>query len=231
MRPFRSLILVCLICHSCVVGEIRNVGKRDDIKGCTLSPKSSISNARIYRSSIDRFVDKLFHETDTNEDGMVSFDEAYVGCLLLYVRLNRRAPIPPPSREKFRRIFLQAAGKNRSNELNLLDKGEYGNILKRIVARAILRLTSHKIVTLLGAPLLAELIVRSLSSRKEGFEGALRFILPSKFHDAIIPNVTSTAFQRGFWMIILVLTLGNVCLASVTFLLDLSLPKTQSVQC
>ncbi len=178
---------------------------------------------------MDNFVDKLFEETDTNEDGMVSFEEAYVGCLLLYVRLNRRAPIPPPSREKFRRIFLKATGRcHESNGMNLLDKEEYGEILKRIVARAMLRLTSHKVVTLIGAPLLAEMMVRSLAAHKEGFEQIMRFLVPDNLHESLMPTLTSKAFHRGFWMVILVVTLGNTCLAAVTFLLDLGLPKTMS---
>jgi len=180
---------------------------------------------------MDNFVDKLFEETDTNEDGMVSFEEAYVGCLLLYVRLNRRAPIPPPSREKFRRIFLKATGRcHKLNELNLLllDKEEYGEILKRIVGRAMLRLTSHKVVTLIGAPLLAEMMVRSLAAHQEGFEQLMRFVVPDNWHENIMPILTSKAFHRGFWMVVLVVTLGNTCLAAVTFLLDLGLPKTMS---
>jgi hypothetical protein len=217
MGLFKSLTLFYLICCSCAIGGIGKVLGNTDVNKRSLPLSNySISNARIFRSSVDRFVDKLFDETDTNEDGMVSFDEAYVGCLLLYVRLNRRAPIPPPSREKFLRLFLQATDRNKSNELNLL-------------GRAVLRLTSHKIVTLIGAPLLTEMIVRSMASRKDDIEATVRFIVPSNFHDAVIPTVTSKSFQRGFFMIILVMTLGNSCLAAVTLLLDMSLPKTQSV--
>jgi hypothetical protein len=161
---------------------------------------------------------------------MISFDEAYVGCLLLYIRLNRRAPIPPPSREKFRRIFIQAINRDTSKEANpLLDKEEYGNILKKIVERAIWRLSSHKIATVMGAPLLTEIIVRTVAARKEKVEATLRFIVPCKFHDAIIPTVISTVFLRAFCMIILVMTLGNICLAGVTFALDRSLPDCESV--
>jgi len=90
-------------------------------------------------------------------------------------------------------------------------------------------LASHKIVTLIGAPLLAEMIVRSMTSRKDGFEAIMRYILPINFHDVIIPTVTSKTFQRGFWMVILVTTLGNICLAAVTLLLDMSLPKNYSM--
>ena len=159
---------------------------------------------------------------DTDSDGKVSFEEAYVGCLLLYVQLNRSAPIPPPKREIFRRIFSQATGKNKCDALNM---EEYGKILKKIVGRAVLRLSSHKIVTLVGAPLLAEMILRSTVSRKEGYEALLRCIIPSRFQDATISTLMSTGFIRGFWMVVLVTTLGDICLNAVTFLLNLSLPK------
>lgn len=229
MNILASIFLFYFICCSYVVGEVINVRNKFVNKEITPLSKPFMLNARIYRSSIDRFVDNLFHETDTNEDGMVSFNEAYVGCLLLYVQLNRRAPIPPPNREKFLRIFLQAADKNRSNELNLLDKEEYRHVLRKTVGRAILRLTSHKLVTLIGAPLLTEIIVRSIAKNMDGFEAIMRYTLPAKFHDAVIPTVTSTSFLRGFWMLVLVTTLGNACLAAVTMLLDLTLPKTQAV--
>mmetsp|Transcript_4954 Transcript_4954/g.12732 ORF Transcript_4954/g.12732 Transcript_4954/m.12732 type:complete len:244 (-) Transcript_4954:1998-2729(-) len=196
-----------------------------------LSPisKSSFSNGRVYRSSINHFIEKLFDDTDTNEDGMVSFDEAYVGCLLLYVQLNRSAPIPPPSRGKFLRIFLQSAEKSKSNKRNLLDKDEYRDILKRIVRRAVLRLTSHKIATLVGAPLLTEMVVRSLASTKAGFQSILRSIVPYRFHDTVIPTLVSRSFHRSFFMVVFVSTLGNIFLSVVTFLLDMTLPKPKSV--
>eukprot|EP00536_Pseudo-nitzschia_multiseries_P009115 jgi/Psemu1/306305/fgenesh1_kg.248_\ len=219
MGPLLPLLLICFLC--CIRVSTVDARKHDSQS----PPRASLSNTRLYRSSIDRFVDKLFQETDTNNDGMVSFEEAYIGVLLLYVQLNRSAPIPPPNREKFRRIFLKAAARDKTTNPNALDMEEYGDVLKTIVARAVLRLTSHKIVTLAGAPLLAEMIARSLAARKDGFEALLRSVIPSQFHDATIPTITSRAFHRGLWMVILITTLGNVCLGIVTFLLDMSLPK------
>ncbi len=224
MGLFAYLLLIYVIscCPFLVEGIVKNVSN----EVCSPAPKSSVSRARIFKSSMENFVDKLFYETDTNEDGMISLEEAYVGCLLLYVRLNRRAPIPPPSREKFRRIFLKNV---EAKEVAALNKEEYGDVLKRITARALLRLTSYRVVTFLGAPLLTEMIVRSLACRKESFEKMLRYILPINLHDTLIPTLTSKAFHRGFWLVVMVVTLGNICLAAVTFLLDLGLPKAQSM--
>jgi len=223
MAPLLTIIFLCFLC--CVRVSIVDARKG----GSPLPPRASLSTARMYRSSIDRFVDKLFQETDSNNDGMVSFEEAYVAVLILYVQLNRSAPIPPPDRAKFRRIFTQAAGRNKSAKPNMLGMEEYGEILKTIVARAALRLTSHKAATVVGAPLLTEFIVRSLASRKEGLEAILRSVVPSQFHDTTIPTLTSRTFHRGLWMVILVLTLGNICVRTATFLLDRSLPNTQMI--
>mmetsp|Transcript_7662 Transcript_7662/g.15144 ORF Transcript_7662/g.15144 Transcript_7662/m.15144 type:complete len:239 (+) Transcript_7662:131-847(+) len=218
MMSRRSLLSIITFCFIYCLSTVDAVSAT----GSSLPPPSSTSDARIYRSSIDRYVDKWFQGTDTNNDGEVSFEEAYVGCLFLYIQLNRSAPIPPPNRETFRRIFSQAAGNKKRDALNM---DEYEKMLKKIVGRAVLRLSSHKIVTLVGAPVLAEMILRSIISRKEGYETLLRFIIPSRFQDATISTLTSTGFIRGFWMVILVTTLGDICLNAVTFLLDLSLPK------
>lgn len=197
---------------------------------------SSFSRPRFYKSSIERFIDKSFHERDINGDGMISFEEAYVGCLLLYVRLNQQAPIPPPSREKFLRIFVKAANKHSNNgnkgstSSTLLDKDEYRFIMRTIVERAFFRLTSYKVVTLAGAPLLAEMIVRSLAHRKGSLESFLRSVIPVDYHETWIPTLTSKAFHRGLWMVILVTTLGNVVLGGVTRLLDMSLPSTNMIR-
>mmetsp|Transcript_27223 Transcript_27223/g.60143 ORF Transcript_27223/g.60143 Transcript_27223/m.60143 type:complete len:250 (-) Transcript_27223:1503-2252(-) len=230
MIVFKSIVpfLFCWLGCSCTVGGIGDAGNINSIEGSSASPISSISTAKIFRSSIDRFVDKLYDETDTDGDGMISFDEAYVRCLLLYIRLNQSAPIPPPSREKFRRIIYEATG-NKSKKLIALRKEEFGNVLNKVVGRAILRLISRKVVTVIGAPLLAEAIVMTLAARKDGFEALMRSIVPTRFHGDTIPILTSKAFHRGLWMVILVMTLGDVCLAVVTFLLDLSLPKAGSI--
>mmetsp|Transcript_22560 Transcript_22560/g.22838 ORF Transcript_22560/g.22838 Transcript_22560/m.22838 type:complete len:146 (-) Transcript_22560:2488-2925(-) len=140
MGLFRFCFLVYFIC--CL---IRRVGGTQRIAHFPISKRPC-------RSRIDKFVDKLFLETDANKDGSISFDEAYVGCLLLYVHLNRQAPIPPPSREKAFVLFLQA-DKDKSNVLN---REQYGMILRKIVRRAFLRLSTHKVVTWVGAPLLTE---------------------------------------------------------------------------
>jgi hypothetical protein len=228
----RLLYFLCLMCCSfatrhdgSITRRVTNAPTSTESKGQqrhrhTLSP----SSVRMNKSGINKSVDHLFDETDSDNNGSISFEEAYVGFLLLYIQLNRQAPIPPPSRDKALLLFLQADIDNS----NVLNREQYGLLLQKMVRRAFFRLSSHKLVTWVGAPLLAEVIVRSLASKKEGFERVIRFVVPIKFHDAVIPVVTSKAFHRTLWMLILVVTLGNICLGCVNFLLDLSLPNPSS---
>lgn len=215
MRKYISLL--CFICCPPVLCRNGNSAVHSFTSVTSKEKNSS-------RSSVDKIVDNLFCSTDINNDGRISFDEAYSGCLLLYIQLNRQAPLNPPSREKIALLYLQAD----NDKSNLLDREQYGILLKKLVRRALLRLTTHKIVTWVGAPLLTEVIVRSLASQQEGLEGMLRFVVPSIYHDSVIPVLTSRSFHRSLWMVILVVTLGNICLGFVNFLLDLTLPDPRS---
>jgi hypothetical protein len=175
----------------------------------------------ITKSRIDRFVDKMFDNTDADHDGTISFQEAYEGVLKFYIKLNQQAPIPPPSREKVLLLYKHA-DKTHNNKL---DREEYGKLLRSTVRRAFTRLAVHKTVTLVGAPLLAELIVRKLASKKAWLETVASHIIPLRFQDKVIPVITSKGFHRALWITILVSTLGNFCLNVVTFFMDLSLTE------
>jgi Ca2+-binding EF-hand superfamily protein len=171
------------------------------------------------KSHIDRFVDRMFRKMDIDHDGTISFQEAYEGILKFYIKLNQQAPIPPPSREKVQMLYRQA-DKTNNDELN---REEFRRLLKRAVRRAVVRLAAHKVVTIVGAPAVAEWIVRNLAFRIDTLERATRYVVPLRFHDKVIPVITSRSFHRTLWIAILVATLGNLCLKTVNFLLDLSL--------
>ncbi|KAG7367199.1 EF hand domain containing protein [Nitzschia inconspicua] len=194
-----------------------------DLAKAASSMTTAIANS-ITKSRIDRFVDKLFDKTDADHDGTISFPEAYEGVLKFYIKLNQRAPIPPPSRENVLMLYKQV-DKTHSNKLN---RDEYGKLLRRTVRRAFTRLAAHKTVTIVGAPLLAELITRKLTSRKEWLQQIATWIIPLQFQDKVIPIITSKGFHQALWTTILVATLGNFCLDVVNFLLDLSLSEPSS---
>ena len=142
------------------------------------------------------------------------------GVLKFYIQLNRQALIPPPSRDKVLRFFLQADITNDDK----LNREEYSKLLRTLFRRAFVRLTVHKAATLLGAPLLAEMIARLMVSNIEAVQQFAQYILPHRFHDKVIPILTSKSFHRSLWLVILVSTLGNLCVNFANFVLDLSLP-------
>jgi len=56
----------------------------------------------------DKHLDRVFEEADENNDGWNSFEEVYVRVLLFYIRLNQKAPIPPPSKQRVKTLYQQA---------------------------------------------------------------------------------------------------------------------------
>ena len=170
-------------------------------------------------SNFDRFVNKLFDDADTNQDGSVSFSEAYEMILKLYVRLNRRAPIPPPTRKKVLILYLDAdLSKN-----NRLDREEFRGLAKTAARRALSRLVAHKVVKWFCAPLLAEYLVRTLAS-KQWPENLAKAIIPNGLHEKVLPVVTSKSFCRTVLIVAFVVSLGNLVLGIVNWILDMSLP-------
>jgi hypothetical protein len=106
-----------------------------------------------------------------------------------------------------------------------LNRGEFGSLAKRVSRRAVLRVGANKMVTIVGAPALAEAFVRVMSRYRVTIEAMFRFLIPNRFHDYVLPTpLLSPAFHRSIWTIIFVATLGNICLGFVNFILDLSLP-------
>ena len=85
--------------------------------------------------------------------------------------------------------------------------------------RAMLRLLANRILTLIGAPLLAEGIVRALSD-KEWVINIAKFIIPNKYHDYLLPTITSKAFCRTILIILLVESLGDIILRIVDWAFD-----------
>ena len=70
-----------------------------------------------------------------------------------------------------------------------------------------------------------ELIIRDLARRREGLEGLVRMTVPGWYRDAVVPVVSSQAFQRTLFTTVLVSTLGNICLVVANFILRMTLTK------
>jgi hypothetical protein len=183
-------------------------------KAIVIAPTKTPSFSRSSNGPrFDRFAQKIFDNADTNKDGSVSFSEVYELILQLYVNINRQAPIPPPSRGKVLQLYLDA---DKSHD-NRLSREEFGGIARAVGRRALSRLIAHKLVTLIGAPLLAEYLVRTFAA-KEWVQRMAEAIVPNRFNERILPVITSKAFGRTVLNVLLVATLGNIVLSTVNMI-------------
>lgn len=169
-------------------------------------------------SRFDRIFDKVFNDADLNKDGTVNFNEVYELVLQVYIKLNRSAPIPPPSRE----IVMKIYRKSDKNSDNRLTREEFKSLANTFTGRVLTRLTGYKLVTLVGAPLLAEYMIRNLTGN-EWLESLPAMIIPTQYEEKVLPVVTSKAFWRTVLMVLFVATLGNIVLSIVDLILEITL--------
>lgn len=184
------------------------------------------------KSRFSQYVDELFEHADTNKDGHVYFAEVYELVLKLYIYINRQAPIPPPSKEEVIILYLEAD----KTQNNRLTKEEFSDLAHAVGMffikfieksikcttkgqRAMSRLLANRVLTLIGAPLLAEAIVRALSN-KDWMLNMAKFIIPNKYRDYLLPTITSKAFCRTILIIFLVESLGDIILHIVDWAFD-----------
>jgi len=180
--------------------------------------KKKASRRHIDLVASQRLVDKIFDNADTNHDGTVNFSEVYELVLKFYIQINRQAPINPPSRKRVFQLFLNA-DTSRNRRLN---REEFKGLANLLAKGAVVRVIAHKLVTLVGAPLLAESIIHTLTGTSILPE-VVNFIVPNRYKAKILPIITSYAFCRTVLVIILVCTLGNVVLNCVNLILHFRL--------
>lgn len=94
---------------------------------------------------------KLFKEADLNQDGTLSLTEVYELVLKFYIVVNRKAPIPPPTRQRVLTLLRKADKDNSGN----LDQKEFERLLSTLYARASSRVLTHKLMSNVCAPFLA----------------------------------------------------------------------------
>jgi hypothetical protein len=175
------------------------------------------------QSRLERFLQKLYDESDINHDGSISFDESYELMLKLYIKINRQAPIPPPTRATAFKLYRRA-DKDRNNSLS---RDEFTLLANNLFERALSRLVAHKTVTLIGAPVLAEFLMRKLSGQ-EWLPQLAEMIVPMRFHENVLPTLTSATFGRMVLLVLLVSALGNVVLGMVNWMWGMSLPSEET---
>jgi hypothetical protein len=167
-------------------------------------------------------VNKIFDDADSNKDGTISFAECYELVLKLYININRQAPIPPPSRRIVHQLFI----KEDISRDQRLQREEFGKLARCLGSRAATRLAAHKVVTLIGAPLLAAYVVRQLTG-KEWLPEFAAWVVPDSLEEKVLPVITSKNFCRTVLIVILVSTLGNFIFKNINWILDKSLPKDE----
>lgn len=170
------------------------------------------------RQSMDQFHQQLFEDADINGDGFVSIPEAYEFVLQMYISLNRHAPVMPPSRDKVAELFLDFDSNRQDRGLN---QSEFIQLVQHFSQRAVSTVAASRWVTVVGAPLLTEGVLRvmMLLHEKSSTMATMKMI------QTILPQfVTSITFLRSILLVFFATTLADIVLATVNWILDLTTP-------
>lgn len=203
---------------------------------------------------LDRYFTKLFESSDINHDMTLSLDECYMLVLQLYIQINQNAPIPPPSRAQVWKLVQLAQDDNsgattttgkgkfrmrtrtRNADRVSVDRQEFDWLARTLLGRALSRVIAHKLVTLLGAPILAEVLLRRVFCSQvpssdpnlvaaDWWISFANGILPESFHDRWLHVLLSPAFIRTLLVVVMVAFLANLVLNVVNRILDDLLPQ------
>ena len=101
--------------------------------------------------NIQSYIDKLFDSVDEDHDGGISIGELYERVLLLYVKINQQASVPPPTKATVMALFRNAD----TDRSQRLDRDQFRKIMKVIYSRAATRMILAKVSKVVLAPLLA----------------------------------------------------------------------------
>ena len=217
-----KLIMFLLIFQTISARKLFGLNRRGQKTRPPLNGNADLSVAASRRGigfvSSQRIADNIFDGADTNHDGSVDFSEVYELVLKFYITINQQAPIPPPSKKRVLQLFLNADNSHN----NRLNREEFKGLVNILASRAVARLTAHKLVTLVGAPLMAEYVLRTFTGVSI-LPRVAKFAVPDRYEAKILPIITSHAFCRTVLVIILVSTLGNFVMTTVNYLLDVRL--------
>ena len=148
-------------------------------------------------SLISKLTDLFFDKLDEDKDGALSFEEFYEIMLLISVKVNRQAPVPPPTKA-IARVLFEKADADTSGKLT---KDEIKTVAVLAMPRTAIRLGSHKIISFLGAPMLAMKTVESLKGNEWVLDLGKKWV-PEKFHDMVL--------TEDFWKLALTVSFVSV---------------------
>jgi hypothetical protein len=169
---------------------------------------------------LDRFSQQLFDDADTNGDGWITVSEAYEFLLQMYIIMNRHAPLSPPTRAKVEQLFYEYDNNRLDRGLN---RDEFTQLMQHFTQRAISRMMAHRWVTLVGAPLCTEGVLRFLKPMLIRSD-PIRVFLQSTLPKRLLPILASTTFLRSILLIFFATTLADIVLAVVDWALDMTTP-------
>lgn len=171
----------------------------------------------VSKSRFERYIDKVFANADSNKDGMINFSEVYELVLKIYVQLNRQAPVPPPTKETVMQIYK----KSDKNDDKYLTRDEFEVLVKAVSETALVRVVVMKLLKIVGAPLLAEYLIRTLSG-KEWLSNLATSLVPAQYQEKVLPVIASRPFWRAALIVFFVISLGHIVLGIVDTILAMS---------
>ena len=209
--------------------RIRGGGRGGGEWGGTVNGKiaGSPQNPAVVSSGgrFGRYLNRLFDEADASGDGYVSFSEAYELVLRMYVQINQKAPIDPPPRNVMMRLF-ESADLDRNGKLS---REEFRRLAMVLASRATVRVVANRVVTIVGAPMLAMMVVRKLSGldwMRDLLMSALSAVGLNKT-GIIATMLTKPEFWRTGLTVVFMMSLGNTVISLVNAALDRNLPDLE----
>lgn len=195
----------------CIVSTLISVSAASIPLGAGGASRKIIFTRRPYAPAFEKYAHKIYDNADSDHDGSVSLSECYELVLRMYIKINQKASIPPPSRENVLRIFKES---DRNNNRRI-SREEFIDLAAILCRRATLAVMAHSLVTYLVAPMVAEYMVRTYAEKRWLVQLANN-VVPSKW----LPMVSTRAFGRTILTAIFVSTLGNCVLDTFFWWLD-----------
>ena len=161
--------------------------------------------------NINKYIDRLFDDVDENHDGGISVEELYERVLLLYVKINQQASVPPPTKATVMALFRNADA-DRSKRL---DRDQFRTIMKVIYSRAATRMVLAKLSKVVVAPLLALNTVQLFSCSSCWWEENIVSKVPEKWGFLLNANLWLSLLT-----VLFVITLTNAVVSAATVILD-----------
>ncbi|XP_042030803.1 uncharacterized protein LOC121777572 [Salvia splendens] len=136
---------------------------------------------------------KVFDRVNNNQGGKLTFEELYIGVLLVFNDINKRLPGPhfdPPTKEEVRKLLEECD----MNCDGALDREEFVKFIRRITKDTLLTVSQGLIIALAVAPTVALLTKRSTENVPH--VGKVVEKIPSSVYASIV-TLMVVAFQQG----------------------------------